>query len=242
MTAVGAVAVEPSQLVLMDGFSLSAGGEVQRLPSSAQRLVAFVALQGRAVSRQRAAFTLWPNATETHAYGSLRTALFRLRAVCPGGSVLESREDFELSASVGVDVRRVYELAARLESPGDRAREARELGVLLDAGELLPDWYDDWVLVERERFHELRVRALETLCESHLLSGEVTAAIGCASAAVRADPLRESSRRMLISALLVEGNRVEALAHHRQFRELLHPLGLMPSPRFDELVGDLVGR
>ena len=242
MTAAGAVVVEPSQLVLMDGFSLSSGGVVQRLPASAQRLVAFVALQGRAVSRQRAAFTLWPDATETHAYGSLRTALFRLRAVCPGGSVLESRKDFELSASVGVDVRRVYELAARLESAGDRAREAGELELLLAGGELLPDWYDDWVLVERERFHELRVRALETLCESHLASGEVAAAIGCASAAVRADPLRESSRRMVIRALLVEGNRVEALAHHRQFHQLLHPLGLLPSPHFDEVVGDLAGR
>ena len=226
----------------MDGFSLRADGVIRRFPLSAQRLLAFVALQGRAVSRQRAAFTLWPDATETHAYGSLRTALFRLRAVCPGGSVLKTREDFELSASVGVDVRRVYELAATLDSPGDRAKEARELEVLLDSGELLPDWYDDWVLVERERFHEMRVRALETLCQSHLVSGEVTAAIGCASAAVRADPLRESSRRMLIGALLVEGNPVEALAHHRQFRELLHPLGLKPSPRFDELVGDLVGR
>src|SRR5262249_32473002 len=152
---------------------------------SAQRLVAFVALQGRAVSRQRAAFTLWPDASETHAYGSLRTALFRLRAVCPGGSLLESRDDFELSANVGVDVRRVYELAARLDSLGDRAGDANELELLLEGGELLPDWYDDWVLVERERFHELRVRALETLCELHLAFGEVAAAIRSSSAAVR---------------------------------------------------------
>jgi DNA-binding SARP family transcriptional activator len=242
VSTLDAVAVEHSQLVMMDGFSLRSGGAIRRLPASAQRLVAFVALQGRAVSRQRAAFTLWPDASETHAYGSLRTALFRLRAVCPGGSVLESRDDFELSASVGVDVRRVYELAARIESLGDRAGEAKELGLLLEGGELLPDWYEDWVLVERERFHELRVRALETLCELHLASGEMAAAIGCASAAVRADPLRESSRRMLIHALLVEGNRVEALAHHSQFRQLLEPLGLVPSPRFDEVVGGLAGR
>ena len=51
---------------------------------------------------------------------------------------------------------------------------------------LLPDWYDDWVLIERERFHEVRLRALETLCESHLTFSDVTSAIRCASAAVRA--------------------------------------------------------
>jgi DNA-binding SARP family transcriptional activator len=212
------------------------------LSTSAQRLVALVALRGGGITRKRAAFTLWPDATEARAYGSLRTALFRLRAVCPGASVLESRSELELSATVGVDVRRAYELATRLETAGSLNGDTQELERLLDGGDLLPDWYDDWVLIERERFHELRVRALETLSELHLASREVASAIRCSSEAVRADPLRESSRRLVISALLVEGNRAEALAHHRQFRELLQPLGLVPSPRFDELAHDLVAR
>jgi DNA-binding SARP family transcriptional activator len=233
-------AVEPAQLVLMDGFTLRSGGAVRRLSASAQRLVALVALQGRAVSRQRAAFTLWPDASEAHAHGSLRTALFRLRAVCPGGSVLECESECALSASIEVDVRTAYELAARLESAGTLNGDMKELELLLDGGDLLPDWYDDWVLIERERFHEVRLRALETLCESHLALGDVTSAIRCSSAAVRADPLRETSRRVLIRALLVEGNRAEALAHHRQFRQALQPLGLVPSHRFDELAHDLV--
>jgi DNA-binding SARP family transcriptional activator len=225
----------------MDGFSLSSGRAIRRLPASAQRLLAFVALQGRSVSRQRAAFTLWPDASEARAYGSLRTALFRLRAVCPDGSVLECGKEFELSANVEVDVRKAYELAARLER-STQLFDTEELGSLLAGGELLPDWYDDWVLVERERFHELRQRALERLCELHLARHEVASAIRCASEAVRADPLRESSRRMLIGALLVEGNRAEALAHHRQFQHALQPLGLLPSPRFDELAHELVAR
>src|SRR5580765_1871910 len=232
-------AVQAAQLVLMDGFSLRSGGAVQRLTCSAERLVALLALHGGAVSRQRAAFTLWPDSSEARAYGSLRTALFRLRSVCPGGTVLGCGSEFELSATVGVDVRRAYELAARLESAGSLNGDTKELERLLDRGDLLPDWYDDWVLVERERFHELRLRVLEKLCESHLSFGDVPSAISSASAAVRADPLRETSRRMLIGALLVEGNRAEALAHHRQFREVLEPLGLAPSPRFDELVHDL---
>jgi DNA-binding SARP family transcriptional activator len=235
-------AVEPAQLVLMDGFTLRSGGAVRRLSTSAQRLVALVALRGGTISRQRAAFTLWPDATEAHAYGSLRTALFRLRSVCPGRSVLESESEFELSASVGVDVRRAYELATRLESAGTLNGDTQELEILLDGGEVLPDWYDDWVLIERERFHELRVRALETLSELHLARREMASAIRCSSEAVRADPLRESSRRMLIRALLLEGNRAEALAHYAQFREALQPLGLAPSPRFEELGHDLVAR
>src|SRR6266545_2068996 len=156
-SAIEASAAHPSQLVLMNGFSLCSGGAIRRLPASAQRLLAFVALQGRSVSRRRAAFTLWPDASEARAYGSLRTALFRLRAVCPDGSVLECGREFELSANVEVDVRKAYELAARLERPG--TCNTAELESLLEGGELLPDWYEDWVLVERERFHELRRRA-----------------------------------------------------------------------------------
>ena len=92
-SASGPAAVESAQLALMDGFTLRSDGAVRRLSTSAQRVIALVALRGGAISRQRAAFTLWPDATETRAYGSLRTALFRLHAVCPGGSVLESRSE-----------------------------------------------------------------------------------------------------------------------------------------------------
>src|SRR5580765_8556363 len=88
------VAVEAAELVLMNGFSLRSRGTVQRLSASAQRLVALVALQGRSVTRRRAAFTLWPDSSEAHAYGSLRTALFRLRSVCPGESLLECQSEF----------------------------------------------------------------------------------------------------------------------------------------------------
>src|ERR1051326_2298161 len=123
MSAIEASAVDPSQLMLMDGFSLSSGGTSRRLPASAQRLFAFVALEGRSVSRPPAAATLWPDASEARAYGSLRTALFRLRAVCPEGSVLECGKEFELSANVEVDVRRAYELAACLERSVARSEE-----------------------------------------------------------------------------------------------------------------------
>src|SRR6266700_2866149 len=32
------------------------------------------------------------------------------------------------------------------------------------SADLLPDWYDDWLLLEQERFRQLRMHALEALC------------------------------------------------------------------------------
>jgi DNA-binding SARP family transcriptional activator len=230
-----------TRLGLLDRFSLDVDGSAQRLSGSAQRLLAFVALHEGPVSRQRAAFTLWPTANEAHAYGSLRAALFRLRA----GSVdqlLETAAELELCPSVVVDVRRARTLAAMLGEPVMRRRDEQELETLLLGGELLPDWYDDWVVVEREQFHEVRLRALDALCEAHQRANDTAGALRCALAAVQADPLRERSCRTLIRVQLADGNHAGALAQARKFAQALEPLGLAPSRGFDEFVHELGDR
>lgn len=225
-------------LSLLHGFRLEGAPTPIQLPLSAQRVLAFLALHEGPLQRLFVAGNLWIDSSEQRANASLRTALWRLHR--PGCTLVHATAThISLSDEIDVDVR---DAAARAQRALRHAPEDGDLPTLCDAGDLLPDWYDDWVLIERERFHELRVRALETLSELHLACREVASAIRCSSEAVRADPLRESSRRILISALLVEGNRAEALAHHRQFRQLLQPLGLVPSPRFDEIAHDLVAR
>ena len=63
---------------------------------------------------------------------------------------------------------------------------------------MLPACYDDWVLVQRDRFRQLRLHALEALCERLTASGRYGEAIDAGLAAVCAEPLRESSHRVLI--------------------------------------------
>src|SRR4051794_17519830 len=226
-------ALNGARLSLIGGFSLSCRGERLRLPRGVQSLLAFLALQARPVPRRQVAFTLWPGATEAHAHGSLRASLFRLRAGCPDGMLGDGGE-LELCQAVNVDVHRALALA---DHAGDGDDE--ELESILQGGELLPDWYDDWVLVERERFHELRGHVLEALSEAHLRSGAVARARKAALAAVHADPLRESSRRALIRAQVADGNHADALAHYAKFADLLRQFGLAPSPQLRELVSGL---
>jgi DNA-binding SARP family transcriptional activator len=215
------------RLSLLGGFSLTAAGEVVRLPGNAQRLLAFVALQGRAVSRARVAFTLWPDGTEAHAYGSLRSALFELRR--PGHDLLRVNESqAQLAPGVAVDA---HELLALLDVIGSGWTAGLEPAVprrLLEA-ELLTEWYDDWVQVERERWLELRLQALETLCRLQLDAGLPSEAVATGLAAVRADPTRESSARLVIAAQLAMGNQAQAMAHYRHLEAGLRELGLVPS-------------
>jgi DNA-binding SARP family transcriptional activator len=148
-------------LILAGGFRLQVDGETQPLPLVGQRLLVLVALHGP-MSRRRAAFTLWPEATESRAFGSLRTALFRLRGSYATPLIHEGADGLALSPLVSTDVRRAELLVEQLVDSGLTPAGRIELKQILRRGELLPDWYEDWVLVERERFDDLRERAVDS--------------------------------------------------------------------------------
>ena len=225
-----------SRIVLLNRFSVDFGGNVQRVPGSVQRLLAFVSLHEGPVSRQRAAFTLWPTANEAHAYGSLRTALFRLRAGREG-QLFEAGSDLKLRSSVGVDVRRARSLAATLGEPVVRRGDEQELEALLLGGELLPDWYDDWVIFERERFRQLRLRALEAFCDRLTRAGRLAEALEVGLLCVAGEPLRESAHRAVMRVYLADGNPGDAI-HQYQLCERLfgEQLGIRPSAQMQELL------
>ncbi|MDP8937734.1 MAG: bacterial transcriptional activator domain-containing protein, partial [Actinomycetota bacterium] len=68
-------------------------------------------------------------------------------------------------------------------------------------------------------------------------------AAAAALAAVRAEPLRESSRAALIRVHMAEGNQSNALGEFERYRVLLHAeLGLEPTSRLTALVSGLQPR
>ena len=225
------------EVQLLHGFEVRRDGDVVSLPLSAKRLVAFLALHERPLHRIQVAGSLWPESNEEHANASLRSTLWRLgRQDCPlidaNGSLVSLADGVEVDL---LDARERARTVLRHESA-----TAEDIDGLCLAGELLPDWYDDWVLVERERFRQLRLHALDALCEALTAAGRYAAAVEAGHAAVAAEPLRESAHRLLISAYLAEGNRSEAIRQYCFFRDLLEAeLGLAPSPQIEALVAPL---
>jgi DNA-binding SARP family transcriptional activator len=103
--------------------------------------------------------------------------------------------------------------------------------------DVLPDWDDDWALLERERFRQIRLHALERRCDLLTARGRISEAIEAGLTVVAAEPLRESAHRALIRAHLAEGNRAEALRQFELYRRLMRDdLGLDPSPEIAALV------
>lgn len=225
------------ELGLLHGFEVRVGGCTLDLPPSAQRLVAFLALQNRPLQRLYVAGCLWLDSSEDRANASLRTTLWRLgRHECP--IVEATANQVALAPDVSVDVHAVRARARRVLQ--HEMVDATDIDTLSHAGELLPDWYDDWVLVERERFRQLRLHALDALCEELTAEGRYGAAVEAGHASVAAEPLRESAHRLLVCAYLAEGNVGEAVRQYRLFRSVLHAeLGIEPSPQMEQLVAHL---
>jgi DNA-binding SARP family transcriptional activator len=216
------------RLSLMEGFDLRRNGDPVLLPGSAQRVVAYLALHERPVLRPHLAASLWLDTPEDRALANLRSALWRLRR--PGLAIVEAGGDqVWLSPRVTVDYRELSELARSMLAADDPVLPGPAERLVL-AGEMLPGWYDDWVLVERERFRQRRLHALERACGSLARAGDFGRAIDACLAAVTAEPLRETAHLGLIEAHLAEGNRVEALRQFETYRRLMRDeLGLPPS-------------
>jgi DNA-binding SARP family transcriptional activator len=217
------------------------GTALPAVRGESQRLLALLALRDRALTRASVAGTLWPDASEDHAYSSLRSALGRLTRVARD-AVAVTPLDLCLADGVSVDLRDARALAHRILSPGGALPEEdldpESVAVL--SIDVLPDWYDDWVVVEAEEWRQLRLHALEALADRLLAEGRYGDAIGAALAAVRSEPLRESARAAVIRVHLAEGNQSDAVMEFERYRAVLSDeLGLEPTPRLSDLVAGL---
>jgi DNA-binding SARP family transcriptional activator len=221
-------------LGLLRSFQLTYEGREMPVSLNGQKLLALLALSARPLPRSFIAGTLWANGTEERAYGNLRSAIWRLRT--QQIDFLEtSGECLTLSEDVKVDVREAEAQANRLLH-GSAWSEHDCDGSLL-SWDLLPTWAEDWVLVERERLHQLRMHALERLCEMLVVAGRCAHAVSMGVLAVQAEPLRESAHRALIGAHIAEGNIGEALAQYAYFKRLIRDeLQLAPSRQMEELI------
>lgn len=215
------------RVTLLGGFRLVVDDEDLTVPASTQRIISLLALRGRC-GRSRLAGSLWPETTELRALASLRTAIWRANQTAPG-LLVSGHDSLDLAPDVEVDVARLVRTAHDVMDG--------HASLLLDApglqdveGDLLPDWNDEWLVIDRERLRQLRLHVLETLASQLATQGMYGMAMEAALAALRADALRESAHRAVIRIHLAEGNRAEARhAYDECCAVLTRETGLGPS-------------
>jgi DNA-binding SARP family transcriptional activator len=139
------------EVTLLGEFHLRCSGKTVAITSRpAQSLFAYLILNaGSPHRREKLAGLLWPDSLEETARDNLRHALWRVRKALESASSSRylQADDLTIGFKDSVD----YSLdAAELEKLSDQASSDELIAVLSNyQGELLPGFYDDWVVSER---------------------------------------------------------------------------------------------
>jgi DNA-binding SARP family transcriptional activator/tetratricopeptide (TPR) repeat protein len=193
-------------------------------------LLAYILLQrGKPILRKRLAFTLWPDDAEETALVNLRRNLHRLREMLPARAespwinVDGDSIAWNSSARCRIDFVDYEELRA------DPVR--LEEAVALYTGDLLEDFFDDWIAAERERLRGLYQADLSSLIVAKRSRRAFAEAAQFAARLLQTDPWREDALRALMSVRYEAGDASGALAEFDRFARLLNDeMGATPMP------------
>lgn len=230
------------RLTLLRDFALYHDDVLVEVTPIAQRLIAFLALQGgRPVRRTWVSGNLWMDAPEARAAASLRSALWRCPTFGDRALVIGTHTHLALDPGLRVDLEvisaRARQMLALPSLDAGGVDLSQELPPFAD--DLLVGWYEEWMVAERERFRQLRLHVLDQIGELLLRSHRYSEAVQVGLVAVSSEPLRESAHRLLVRAHLCEGNLAEALRQYRSYADLLaHELRVRPSAAMEDLVAD----
>ncbi|MGH3693546.1 MAG: AfsR/SARP family transcriptional regulator [Pseudonocardiaceae bacterium] len=231
-------------MALLGGFECRYRDISVSLPLGSQRLLALLALRKDGVHRTVAGERLWPDSTPGRAAANLRSALWRGRRLGEATMIDSAGPRLCLAPTVGVDLQQIMDQHPELvqrhsrRCPGisDHLMVVRAL-----TRQLLPEWSEDWLLFERERWHQFRLHALENLATQLQGDGRYLDALQTALAAIAIEPIRETAHRIIVGVHLAEGNIASALQHYQHYRGLLRrELGVVPSVQMDQLVHPLM--
>ncbi|HLK61319.1 MAG TPA: AAA-like domain-containing protein [Chthonomonadaceae bacterium] len=236
----------------------------------AAALLAYLALfPDCAHPREVLAELLWPEEDAEATRDRFRQALSTVRRLLepegtPPGSVLaaDRTEVHLLTGAITTDVGEFEALlgvASHEEEQGSRKvaktqrekqgdtdgetltrRVALERAVALYRGELLPGYYEEWIVPERERLAEAYRNALYQLAAEWEREGDLPQALEVARRAVAADPLREDAHGNLMRLYAASGRLSDAVRQYRELERVLkEQLGSVPSPTTQALFAQL---
>lgn len=233
-----AVAVNPTesgeeptvQIWLLGGLRCVVDGRPLELPVASKRLLAFIALHRPSdVERSLVAGELWPERCEERAMANLRSALWRLRNNAPD-LIEASPSTIALADDAWIDTEHL--LASLLGTQDGHTIRVDEM-----MSPLLPGWYDEWVVHEREILRQRSFHCVEAASRTLLDLGRFGQALDLALHAVASEPLRESPHRLAIEAHIAEGNICEARRHYMSYQAMISAeMGVAPSRELRSMV------
>lgn len=229
------------QLYLFGGLEVRLNGTPVTgfLSSKVPAMLAYLAVTGRSHQRDTLATLFWGELSDSDARNNLRQALSNLRKYVDAHLII-SRDSVALNPDAALFVDAV-QFETHLRAARDQTPEVRAARMQAAVGLYLSDFmagftvrdapaFEEWMLAQRTRLHELALHALHAVTEHHLSHGQYGRAIDSASRLLALDAWREEAHRQLMLALARSGQRSAALAQYQTCRRVLErELGVTPS-------------
>ena len=142
---------------LLGSFEITYRKEIVAILSRpAQSLFAYLILSaGTSHRREKLAGLLWPDSLEETARDNLRHALWRIRKALPSNLITDYL--FADNLTIAFNGSAEYWLDVTALEKADENASTDELMAILSSyqGELLPGFYDEWVVLEREHLNSI---------------------------------------------------------------------------------------
>ena len=215
---------------LLGQFDLQKANESIEIPSRpAKILLAYLLLtRGTPHPRERLAGMLWPESNESQARKNLRQALWHLRKALgdPYLQVDKRSIAFDLTSDYWLDI-------ALLEDTRDQDLQAE---VSIYKGELLPGFYEDWILLERDRLEAAYERKVHLLLTQLVQEEQWMEVLHWAEQWIAQGKVPEPAYRALMLAHAAQGElpKVET-AYRRCVEALQREIGVEPAEETSKL-------
>ncbi len=235
------------ELTLFGRFEarLQSGAVVELHTRKGELLLAYLALaRGKTVTRDKLAALLWSDRSDEQARQSLRQELAAVRKALPAEPLLLTSEGDRIGldpAAVEVDAVTFEELVAK----GTHADIERACA--LYRGDLLEDIsardapYEEWLLVERQRLHDLALRAFDQLLDYQQQAQASERIAETAQRLLELEPADEEAHRALMRLYRDQGRRSAALRQYQECRGALkRDLNVEPGTETEQLYREIL--
>ena len=225
------------EIRLLGKFDLRQAGNSIALPSRpAQSLLAYLILTaGTPHRREKLAGLLWPDSLEETARDNLRHALWRVRKALQSASSASCLQANDLTIAFNTSAEYWFDVAA-LEQIGENA-SADELITVLSQyqGELLPGFYDEWVVLEREHSNSIFEHNMARLMSLLQEEKRWLDILDWGERWIKLGQRPEPAYRALMSAHAAKGDMSKVAATYERCVKSFGEFGFEPSEQTQEL-------
>lgn len=186
-----------------------------------ESLLAYLLLNPESHAREKIAALFWGDSSDTEARNSLRNALAVLNKKLEPDLLLTDRQSLQINPEtpVWVDVLE-FESQATLFLEASTPNTDR-VDLELYQGDLLADFYDDWVFPHREHYKNLFLKTLLQLTQELRSKSDYAQAIQYAQKALQYDPANERAHQHLMFCHMAQGDRSAALQQYETCQQAL---------------------